>query len=44
MNWRGYLYLIPLAGPHLVLADAGGDEGVALGQFVERLDDHLLAG
>ena len=37
----GMPVFVPLTGPHLVLADAGGDDGVALGEFVKFLDDHL---
>ena len=33
--------LVVLRGPHLVLADVGRDECVALGQFVELLDHEL---
>ena len=38
----GILILIPLTRPHLMLADAGGDVGLALGHVIKRLDDHLL--
>ncbi len=30
-----------LCGPHLVLADAGGDDGIAAGELVEQLDGGL---
>ena len=30
-----------LAGPHLVLADTSGDDGIAAGEFVKHLDRHL---
>ena len=33
--------LVELGGPHLVLADLGGDDRVAVGQLVERFDDIL---
>ena len=33
--------IVKLPGPHLVLADAGGDDRLALGQLVEKLDDVL---
>ena len=36
---RGEFVILP--GPHLVLAHAGGDDRLALGQFIERLDRHL---
>jgi hypothetical protein len=35
---RGVLEIEVLRGPHLVLADAGGDDGVAAGDGVDRLD------
>ena len=35
------LVLVILSGPHLVLADAGGQDGLAAGQLVKHLDDHL---
>jgi hypothetical protein len=38
---RGIAEVEVLGGPHLVLADAGGDDGLALGELVERLDDVL---
>ena len=37
----GEFVFVPLARPHLVLADAGGDDGIALRQVVEHLDDGL---
>ena len=33
--------LVILAGPHLVLAHAGGDDGLAFGQFIQHLNRHL---
>ena len=38
---EGLVVLVELRGPHLVLADVGGDDRLAFGQFVE-LVDHLL--
>ena len=35
------LIFVILPGPHLMLAHAGGDDGVALGQLVEHLNRHL---
>ena len=32
---------VELGGPHLILADLGGDDGIAAGQFVERFN-HIL--
>ena len=42
MNWRGEFILIPLRRPHLVLPHAGGDVGIAVGEVVKHLDNHLL--
>ena len=39
MPWL--LVLVILSGPHLVLADAGGQDGLAAGQLVKHLDNHL---
>src|SRR5437879_5642081 len=35
------LVLVILPGPHLMLADPGSDDRLALGQLVKHLDDHL---
>ncbi len=32
---------IELRGPHLILADLGGDDRIAPGQFMQLLDDEL---
>ena len=37
----GMMEVVELAGPHLVLADPGGDDGFPLGEFTELLDDLL---
>ena len=37
----GIMKVIELAGPHLVLADPGGDDGLPLGELAEFLDDLL---
>ena len=37
----GMMEVVELAGPHLVLADPGGDDGFPLGEFTEFLDDLL---
>ena len=38
---RGFVELVVLRGPHLVLADVGGHEGVASGHFPQFLDHEL---
>ena len=37
----GELVLVPLTGPHLMLADTGGDDRLALRETPQLLDDHL---
>ncbi len=37
----GFVVVVELAGPHLVLAHAGSDDGVALGHFPEAADGVL---
>ena len=37
----GLIIKIILGGPHLVLADFGGDNGLPLGQFIQFFD-HIL--
>ena len=38
-HWRGLLEIEILRGPHLVLADAGGNDGLALRDAVDLFDD-----